>query len=382
MMNIDEQVLNSLKNLSLINTDIEHTSINHDTQNAQEHSPWFIQVFFGISGFLASLFFIGFLTLLLQNIGVLDSAMANFVIGMVLIIAGFILFKHKRLRRRMFANSLAFTIGMAGQSYMAYALISSDVQEPFGVWLFLWFQSIMTFIMPNFIFRIMSSLIAFGCMVYLLNYYHLPETVLGLLALIVVITNLQRYRILQLVSIKWRATTFDAIKAIGYASALMLLCVSVYFIAAEHGDSFDNYNAVFRYNYYVAQGLLTLASMYGDAVILRRYQIKLLSSTGIIIGCTVAIIGVMSIYVSGLLATSLVILIAVANSQRLLLGLGIAALVSYIFWYYYQLDTSLLVKSASMFVVGIALFIVRWLVIKRYFSNTKISANDNQERLS
>ncbi len=382
MMNNDEQVLNNLKTLGLINTDINSNVLNNHSQDLQDRSPWFIHVFFGFSGFLASLFFIGFLTLLLQNIGVLDSAMANFVIGMVLIIAGFILFKHKRLRHRMFANSLAFTIGMAGQSYMAYALISSDVQEPFGVWLFLLFQSVMTFIMPNFIFRILSSLIAFGCMVYLLNYYHLPETVLGLLALIVVIINLQPYMLLQSVSINWRATIFDTIKAIGYASALMLICVSVYFMVAEYGDSVDNYNAVFRYNYYVAQGLLTLASLYGAVLILRRYQVKLLSTTGIIIGCTVAILGIVSIYVSGLLATSLVILIAVANSQRFLLGLGIAALVSYIFWYYYQLDTSLLVKSASMFIVGMALFIVRWLVIKQYFSHVKIGANDDQERLS
>ena len=381
MMNNDEQVLNNLKNLGLINTDIEHNSIVNNQPNAQEHSPWFIQVFFGFSGFLASLFFIGFLTLLLQNIGVLDSAMANVVIGMVLIIAGFTLFKHKRLRRSMFLNSLAFTISMAGQSYVAYSLMSSDLKDPFGVWLFLLFQSALTFVMPNFIFRILSSLIALGCMVYLLNYYHLPEVSLGLLALIVVITNLQRYRLLQSVSIRWRATIFDAIKAIGYASALMLLCVSVYVIAAEYGDSFDNYNTTFRYNYYLAQGLLTLASLYAAYLILKRYQVKLLSTNGIIIGCTIAILGIVSIYVSGLLATSLIILIAVANSQRLLLGLGIAALVSYILWYYYQLDTSLLVESASLFIVGIALLMVRWLVIKRYFSNKSLSANDERERL-
>ena len=218
-------------------------------------------------------------------------------------------------------------------------------------------------------------------MVYLLNYYHLPEVSLGLLALIVVITNLQRYRLLQSVSIRWRATIFDTVKAIGYASALMLLCASVYFIVAEYGDSFDNYNTTFRYNYSLAQGLLTLASLYAAYLILKRYQIKLLSTNGIIIGCTIAILGIVSIYVSGLLATSLIIIIAIANSQRLLLGLGIVALVSYIFWYYYQLDTSLLVKSASLFIVGIALLIVRWLVIKQYFSHITLSANDDQERL-
>jgi uncharacterized membrane protein len=94
------------------------------------------------------------------------------------------------------------------------------------------------------------------------------------------------------------------------------------------------------------------------------------------------LLGIISIYVSGLLATSLIIVIAIANSQRVLLGLGVTALVSYIFWYYYQLDTSLLVKSISMLVIGIALLLIRWTLIKGYLANIKPSANNNQERYS
>ena len=352
-------------------------TINH---NIEDDSPWFIQVFFGFSGFLASLFFIGFLTLLLQNTGVLDSAIANFSIGMLLNVGGFVLFKSQLTNHSMFLNSLAFTVSVAGQAYVFYALVNNDIEHPFGIWLFLLFQSAITFIVPNFIYRLLSSLVALVCVVYLLNYYHLPEVSLGLLALITIVSNLQRYQLLQLTSIKWRTAFFDTIRAVAYASALMLLCVSVYFIAAEYGNSFvtsDGYNAAFSYNYYLAQGLLTVASLYAAYLILRRYQVKLLSSASIIIFCAIIILGVMSIYVSGLLATSLIIIIAVANSQRILLGLGVVALVSYIFWYYYQLDTSLLVKSVSMLIIGIALLLMRWLLIKHYFAD-KIT--DNTER--
>lgn len=83
----------------------------------------------------------------------------------------------------------------------------------------------------------------------------------------------------------------------------------------------------------------------------------------------------MSIYVSGLLATSLVIVIAMANSQRILLGAGVFALVGYVFWYYYQLDTSLLVKSISMLIIGISLLLMRWLLIKRYFADKTALSN-------
>ena len=147
-------------------------------------------------------------------------------------------------------------------------------------------------------------------------------------------------------------------------------------------DSLDNYGEAFSYNYYLAQGLLTLASLYAAYLILKRYHIKLLSAAGLLISAAIIILGVISIYVSGLLATSLIIIIATANSQRVLLGLGVIALVGYIFWYYYQLDTTLLVKSASMLVIGIALLLLRWLLIKGHLANIKPSVNDNQERPS
>jgi hypothetical protein len=240
----------------------------------------------------------------------------------------------------------------------------------------------MTVAIPNFIYRLLSATLALICLFYLLNYYHLSEISLGLLALITSLTHLQRYRLAAFIAHKWRMNALEIINAIGYASAYVLLNISVYFIAAEYGNSLDSYGEAFSYNYYLAQGLLTLASLYAAYLILKRYHIKLLSAAGLLISAAIVLLGIMSIYVSGLLATSLIIIIATANSQRVLLGLGIIALVGYIFWHYYQLDTSLLVKSASMLVIGIALLLLRWVLIKGYFAHIKSSANDNQERLS
>ena len=208
------------------------------------------------------------------------------------------------------------------------------------------------------------------------------------MALITSVTHLQRYTLAVFIPHKWRMNALEITNAIGYASAYVLLSISVYFIAAEYGNSFANFNSLdsygeaFSYNYYLAQGLLTLASLYAAYLILKRYQVKLRSTAGLLISAAIVLLGIMSIYVSGLLATSLIIIIATANSQRVLLGLGVIASVGYIFWYYYQLDTSLLVKSASMLVIGIALLLLRWLLIKSYFAKIKLSANDHQERLS
>ena len=386
-----------------MNNNINHNEQNHDLLLLQQHglidaqnvsdkllnsaaseapSPWFISLFFGMSGILASLFFIGFLTLLLDNTGLLDSTLAVFIIGGILSGIGGFLFYNARIRHSPFWNSLAFAITLAGQGYIAYALLASEITEPLNIGLLLLVQLLMTVAIANFIYRLLSATLALSCLFYLLNYYHLSEVSLGLLALITSVTHLQRYRLAAFIPTKWRMNALEITNAIGYASAYVLLSVSVYFIAAEYGNSFDSYGEAFSYNYYLAQGLLTLASLYAAYLILKRYHIKLLSAAGLLISAAIVLLGIMSIYVSGLLATSLIIIIATANSQRVLLGLGIIALVGYIFWYYYQLDTTLLVKSASMLVIGIALLLLRWVLIKGYFAHIKPSANDNQERLS
>ncbi|MBB3106474.1 hypothetical protein FHS24_000975 [Psychrobacter luti] len=368
-----------------------------DTQNvsdkllnnaaSQAHSPWFISLLFGMSGILASLFFIGFLTLILDNTGLLDITIAVSIIGALLSVIGGFLFYNARIRHSPFWNSLAFAITLAGQGYIAYALLASEIAQPLNIVLLLLVQLSMTVVIPNFIYRLLSATLALSCLFYLLNYYNLSEVSLGLLALITSVTHLQRYRLAAFIPTKWRMNALEIINAIGYASAYVLLIISVYFIATEYGNSFDNldsdsYGEAFGYNYYLAQGLLTLASLYAAYLILKRYHVKLISAAGLLISAAIVLLGIISIYVSGLLATSLIIIIATANSQRVLLGLGVIALVGYIFWYYYQLDTTLLVKSASMLVIGIALLLLRLLLIKGHFANIKPSANDNQERLS
>ena len=370
---------------------IDAQNVNHEllsSAQSEARSPWFISLFFGMSGILASLFFIGFLTLILDNTGLLDSTLAVFIIGGILSVIGGFLFYNARIRHSPFWNSLAFAITLAGQGYIAFALLANEIAEPLNIMLLLLVQLLMTVVIPNFVYRLLSATLALNCLFYLLNYYHFSEVSLGLLALITSVTHLQRYTLAVFIPRKWRMNALEIMSAIGYASAYVLLSVSVYFIAAEYGNSFANFNSLdsygeaFSYNYYLAQGLLTLASLYAAYLILKRYHIKLLSAAGLLISAAIVLLGIMSIYVSGLLATSLIIIIATANSQRVLLGLGVIASVGYIFWYYYQLDTSLLVKSVSLFVIGIALLLLRWLLIKSYFAKIKLSANDHQERLS
>ena len=383
-INLDD-TLSQLQQLGVIDANAIAKMVVGD--EPQDETPWFLHVFFGFSGILSSIFLVGFLTLILYQANLFESSGLQLLFGIVLSAAAFALFKNKKSRHNTFWNSMAFALSGAGQLYLMFALFGSEfgskIETPLDTWLFLLIQVIMTIIMSNSIYRLLSSMAALGGMVYLLSFYQVPELSLGLLALVTIVAHLQRYQLLQYLPIKWRTAGFDISKAIAYASAIMLLLFSVYIVAGEYSSN-DFVSNTFIYNYYLAQGLLTLASLYAAYLILKRYSVNLLSKSSVLIVCAIVVLGVISVYVSGLLATSLIIVIAMANSQRVLLGLGIFALVSYIFWYYYQLDTSLLVKSGSMLIIGIVMLLTRWLLISRYFANDKqlINAADNKERLS
>lgn len=351
----------------------------HKTTLHNDDTPWYISVMLGICGLLAGSFLTGFISIILSSR--LEETVVQLAVGVPLVITALLLFNVRRSRTNTFLTSLAFALSMAGQAFLLWALFEARLGEPLDIWLLLLLQALMTLIMPNFIHRLISSLVVLGCVVYLLQYYNAAEVSAGLLALVFAVSSLQRYELVAYYPTLAASTTasgglhpltrsqaalLQIFRAVTYASALMLLFISVLFIMAEYSQGFGGTDQY--YSYLLAQGLLILAGLYSAYLILRRYQISIFSASGLLIAATIIGLGVLSIYVSGLLATSLVIIIAMANSQRVLLGLGIIALVGYVFWYYYQLDTTLLVKSGSMLVVAIALLLVRWLLVNRHFA--------------
>ena len=333
--------------------------------NHHDDTPWYLQIFLGVSGLLSGLLLIGFFVLLLSS--ALRDTPTQFIVGTLLIATGFALLLASRRRGNTFLTSLAFASSIAGQGFFVAALLGLELTEPAIVGMILLMQAVLTLLMPNFLHRLLNSFVTLGCLVYLLSYYHAPEVTASLLALITAALGLHRYAMLSGVSRKWRPFITELSRAVSYASAFMLLIISVYVIAAEYVPDIIERGTSFSYHYPLAQGLLVLASLYAAYLILARYRIKLTSSAGLIAAFAIIVLGIISVYVSGLLAASLVIVIAMANSQRVLLVLGIIALVSYIFWYYYQLDTSLLLKSASMLAVAIGLLLLRWLLIHKVF---------------
>nr|WP_255016738.1 GDYXXLXY domain-containing protein [Psychrobacter sp. PraFG1]UTT87693.1 GDYXXLXY domain-containing protein [Psychrobacter sp. PraFG1] len=224
---------------------------------------------------------------------------------------------------------------------------------------FMLMQALLLTLFTDVLSRFFSSVMGLLALVWLLAYVQLPEASPAILALLAVLFGVHLQSVKQ--PLKGRKTLSPSLlNAMAYATSFVLLLISVVFIAAEYQDGLIGIGSDFQYRYALAQLLLTLSSLYAAYIILQRYQLKSISKTGGLIALAIGLLAVVSVYVSGVLASSLVIIIAMANQNRTLRGLGISALVGYIFWYYYQLDSSLLLKAGSMLAVAAALFMIRW----------------------
>lgn len=357
------------------------------------NTPWYLQLFLGLTGLLSGALITGFLVMLLNT--ALRDIPIKLILSVLLFFISFMLFHPHFFRRstaattpdkadksHTFGSSLAFALSLSAQAFLAAVLFQSFEASVLRVSSFMLLQLLLFVLIQDRLHRFVSAFIALGCLVWLLSYYQLPELSAALLALSATVTGLPIAKLPS--SKKPQPLNFSQnhftqylsdsslLKPLNYASTLMLLLVSVVFIAAEHTQYIVGVATEFGYHYPLAQILIIAVCLYAAHLILSHYQLKLTSKTGRLVGLSIIGLGMVSLHVPGILATSLVIIMAVANQNKTLFGLGISALVGYIFWYYYQLDSSLLLKSGSLMAVALVLFAIRELLNREHFVQSRL----------
>lgn len=356
-------------------------------------TPWYLQLFLGLSGLLSGVLITGFLVVLLNT--TLRDTFIKLILSGLLLFISFVLF-HPHFFRRVtastkanhslkphtFSSSLAFALSLSAQAFLGAVLFEFFEASVVIVSVFMVVQILLFALIEDRLHRFVSAFIGLACLVWLLSYYQLPELSTALLALIATVSSLpiaklptpKKSQSLGLGQPRSASPLYGSslLKPLSYASTVMLLIISVLFIAAEHTQHILGIATEFGYRYPLAQALVVIVCLYAAHLILSHYQLKLTSKTGRLIGLSIICLGFVSLYVSGILATSLVIIMAVANQNKTLFGLSIAALVGYVFWYYYQLDSSLLRKSGSLMAVALVLFAIRQLLNREHFVQSSL----------
>jgi hypothetical protein len=99
--------------------------------------------------------------------------------------------------------------------------------------------------------------------------------------------------------------------------------------------------------------------LWAALALLRREGVALASGPGRIALAGAAILALVSLKAPGIAPATAILVIGYANGNRLLAGLGVAALIGYLSHYYYSLQATLLEKSALLAGAGLALLLAR-----------------------
>ncbi|GAA3961420.1 DUF4401 domain-containing protein [Allohahella marinimesophila] len=324
-----------------------------------DDSPWYIKLMLGISGWFASLFLFGFLGLgfleLLQNI------LASLVTGLVLVgIAWAILRSHPN----DFLEHLALAISLAGQALVIWSIFrASNAPHTVVPWLVTAvFQLVLIRIMPDFLHRVFSTLVA--------------SYALGLTLMLGGLVSVSQGLFILLTGWVWLKQSAypqhgQLMRAAGFGLALNLISMSSVTVGLQElgtvmADAIPA-SAAAGFSWFtpwLSKSLAALASLAVVAMMLIHYQQPLTHKPALLALGGALFVAAVAFVAPGLNAGLIVLLMGVHARSRVMAGLGLIALLYFMSRYYYFLGETLLFKSASLLVLGLLMLLGRWLFLR------------------
>ncbi|WP_201534197.1 DUF4401 domain-containing protein [Psychrobacter ciconiae] len=345
-----------------------------DLQNevTLEATPWFIQLFFGVCGFFASTLLFVVIALMLMASGIGASFTVFITVALILSGLGYFMLAHVS-HDAPFVIGLALSLALGAQGYLLMAFTDYPDNLILQVAALIIIELILTVVMPSFFYRLISSAVMLASLFYLLQLLGLISATLALFAVIFIGAAVFAYPLLSRLPKRFLASGISMLRALKWSSALVFMLTAIFANTMtasfwEFGLTEGSY-FIQSYHPVLAQGLLVLVAIVTALSLFRRYQPLLLSPPTLLIVIAIVAVGALSVWASGLLAITLVMIVAFANGERLLQAVSVAALVCYGFWYYYQLDTSLLIKSALLLVLALGCFFLRALIFSPRFKD-------------
>lgn len=314
-------------------------------------SPWYVKFLLAASGWIASLLLLGFLALVCKPL-VDDSTIAGCIGGAMLLVA----FAMLRLSQNAFVEHLALALSLAAQALVSYWIFEHAPEREMLGWLWmLLLQVALVALMPHFIHRVVSTFVAGIALFMLLTNSGCSFAVSGTLMIGVAWCWLNEWRYPAQIRLV-QATGYGlvlaliAFHAIGSTGSSLLLHI-VSLDAKQWGVP------------WMGTAIQTVVMLVAVGMIVQRSRHPLSQPPAILALLGTTVICGLSFEVHGLNAGIMLVLLGFAGANRVLLGLGITALLALLSAYYYLLEQTLLAKSISLCVVGLALLLLRWCML-------------------
>lgn len=350
----------NIKNINLWQT-LKQAGVVQDEEPKSDtiETFWHTKILLAISGWLAALF-------LLLSVGMLfsrslETPSVALILGSMMIAGGVVLLQ---IPKNDFYENLALAMSFAGQTLIVYTIFANT--DTRIQWLLTsFFFTLITLFVPSYIHRVVGSFLAASSFSIALFLFGIPSIGNALIVFAVAFLWLHEFNYPRYMS---------AQRAIGYGLALALIYINI------NGSIFLSYDFIIEdmgYFYsdiwvpaWIEELLIGVITLYVAWSILKRYGHKFIDSFTLSVFVATMILSAISIEVYGIITSILILLLGFSNSNRVLMGLGIASLLFSISSYYYFLNITLLEKAEILLILGAVLLVLYW-VLKRFMLRDK-----------
>jgi len=324
-----------------------------EPERAEMEAPWFVRVLLAFSGWLAALFLLGFIGMGFEF--VFKNNTAAFIIGTLLTGAAFAIL---RIPNNEFVEHLALAASLAGQALIVFSIFEFSNQDERIAWLLVaLLQVILSLAMPSFVHRVFSSFVAVVAFSMAIRIMGFPSAMGGIVLFLSVMCWLNEFRYPQ---------HMEKMRAIGYGLVLSLTLLQGVELLGSGGMGwlFGTYSSG-RVSYpWIGEIVIGLVALYVVWHVLQRYNQGIWGRFSILAFWGTLLMIAVSLEVQGITVGIVIMMLGYCSSNRLLLGLGIVSLLFYISSYYYLLDATLLDKSKTLLIVGLALLVIRLIMLR------------------
>jgi uncharacterized membrane protein len=337
-----QQLWQRLRDHALVDGDPPQTDI--------QPTPWYVRVMSGVAGWIGALFLLGFVALAFEDI--IRSAGAWLAVGALCCVGAFFVFRVARTND--FGTQFGLAASIAGQALFVSGLFSafhSDTSS--GLFFSICaFEAVLAVLLPNFIHRVFTSWAAMFAL-------WLALTKTGLHGLVPAVAA-AGVAIIWLNELRWIAK--DTMwHPIGYGLVLALLQIDTMPLIGRGWLVSQQAHGEWWHVYGPRIGTAMAAVVLLVAVLRLLGQAGIRSSARPGIAAIVATLALASVsFVAPGIATAfLILLLGFAAGNRVLISLGLLALSGFVMHYYYQMHTTLLVKSMVLAGSGAILLLAR-----------------------
>lgn len=326
---------------------------------------WYIRAMQGFAGWIAACFLLAFFGTVFSWIFDKESAFALIAIGLTLNTFAYAMFR--TINNNEFLHQLGLVFNLCGQLMVAFGVYKATLSFNASYFFILFtYQAIITFAIPNFTSRVLTTWFAIFAL-------FAGFSQLGLFNIATAITSAM-LALVWLNDLGWKKH-HNLWEPLGHGLAISLLQFNGQLLLDN--DFYwwfkpSQFHWINQYSYWLSEALIAaifINLLYRQA---KQYQIKLRTHSGVLIvagGFLIIAIGHFIIGASGAL---LLLLIGFIKQRRLLVTLGVIAFLSFIAWYYYHLQLSLLTKSLILLGFGVA-FLVGFYLLNLYNTGSRLT---------